>query len=79
MTCLLIATLKSGDVLEVEFPDRATLDAELRLIERLRKYRWGLPTLAWRTTAGQRWVLGIYDLAGEFEVREAQPVEAVAS
>jgi len=68
------ATLKSGKVLEVEFPDRATAEAELRSIQHLRKYRWGLPEIYWVTTAGERWCLGIYDLDGDPIV---EPVESV--
>ncbi len=78
MKFLLKATLKSGEVLEVEFPDRETLDAELRCIERWRQGRWGLPAIAWTTTAGVKWVLSVYDFAAEFEIAELAPAEAVA-
>ncbi len=78
MPTRLIATLKSGIVLQVPFPDRETAEGELRFIERLRHYRWGLPELAWCTVDGQRWVLGIYDLAGLPYLVETQPTEPVA-
>lgn len=70
------ATLKGGKVLEVEFPDRETLEAQLRSIEHLRKYRWGLPEIYWVTTTGERWCLGIYDFDGELIVEAVEPVVA---
>lgn len=78
MKFLLKATLKSGEVLEVEFPDRETLAAELRCIERWRRGRWGLPEIAWTTTAGVKWVLSVYDFAGPFEITELTPAVAAA-
>lgn len=78
MKFLIKATLKSGEVLEVEFPDSATLDAELRCIERWRAAHWGLPSIPWTTTAGVKWVLSVYDFAGPLEIYEVDPAEAVA-
>lgn len=72
------ATLKGGNVLEVEFADRETMEAELRFIERLRRYRWGLPDIFWQTVTGERWCFGVYDIVDGPEAREVQP-EAVAS
>jgi hypothetical protein len=76
MTFLIRATLRSGEAIEVEFPDRETLDAELRCIERWRSARWGLPALAWTTTTGVRWVLSVYDFVGPLEISEATPAVA---
>ena len=70
MKFMLKATLKGGEVLEVEFPDRETLEAQLRCIRRWRRARWGLPAIAWTTTAGVKWVLSVYDFAGPFEISE---------
>jgi hypothetical protein len=78
MRYLLKARLKSEEVLEVEFPDRETLEAELRCIGRWCQARWGLPAIAWTTTQGKRWVLSVYDFAGPFEIDEVDPAEAVA-
>jgi hypothetical protein len=77
MRFLVKATLKSGEVIEVPFPDRETLDAELRCIERWRKARWGLPALAWTTTTGAKWVLSVYDFAGPLAITEVAPAAAV--
>lgn len=71
----IIATLKTtGKVLEVEFPDREAVEAQLRTIAHLRKYRWGLPEIYWVTTTGERWCLGIYDFDGELIVDPVEPV-----
>lgn len=68
-----IATLKSGKVLEVEFADRETVDAELRCIDRGRRFRVGLPEIFWRTTDGERWCFAATEIVGELEVQEALP------
>lgn len=59
----LTATLKDGTVLTREFADEQTAQAELRMIDRLLRARWGLPEIFWPDMSGQKWCLGIYDFA----------------
>lgn len=72
------ATLKDGPILEVQFADRETVDAELRCIGRLRQHRVGLPEIFWKTVDGQRWVFAATEIVGALKVEQVQPVDAVA-
>lgn len=66
-------TLRDAKVLYAEVADRETAEAECRFIERMRKARWGLPTLAARSADGQRWCYAPTEIVGELEVGELQP------
>lgn len=70
----IIATLQGGNVLQVDFPDAAAVDAQLRAIAHLRKHRWGFPEIFWVTTTGERWCLSIYDFDGPLVVEVADEV-----
>lgn len=59
-------------VLTVEFDSRVAAEAELRYIQRLRRQRFGLHTLSWRTTDGRQWALSVYDLDDEVAVQELE-------
>ncbi len=68
----------NGHAIVRDFPDRETLDAELRFIDRLRKYAPEDPEIYWVTPEGEHW---IFD-AGQIErldVEEMQPLEAATS
>lgn len=58
----LITTLTSGEVLITELPSRADAEAELRRIERLRRFRVTDPQIYWRTIDGQHRHFGIPDI-----------------
>jgi len=79
MPYVVTAALKSGEILQQEFPDRETLDAELRCIQRWRKAGLDLPTICgWTDSDGKKWVLSAADLAGPMEIQEVDPAVAVA-
>lgn len=66
-------TTKTGNILYVDVADRETAEAECRCIQRMRKERWGLPVLAARDAAGQRWCYAPNEIIGELEIGELQP------
>lgn len=78
MSFRITATLKTGNVLEVDVADAAAAEIECRFVERLRKARWGLPAIYWRTPDGQRWIFAATEIVGEVTVRELEPQAAVA-
>jgi hypothetical protein len=78
MRYLMTATLKDGHSLEREFPDRDTAEAELRCIERLRRFHCGLPEIWWPVADGGGWCLSYRDFAEWPTLRPMQPAEAVA-
>lgn len=78
MRYLVTATLKSGKVLHHEIPDRETLDASLRCIDRLRQHEVDLPEIFWPTTDGQRWCFAATEIVGELIISELQPAEAAS-